>query len=155
MSDFYHLCFVVQDIERAIADLGRAVGVTWSPVRAGSLGSWDYHIVFSAEGPPFFEVIQGPPDSPWDATAGPRFDHIGYWSNDLNTDIDRLAQRGAPVEFDACPYGRAFSYHRLDSLGVRVELVDTAMQRAFLDTWSPSGLAMPALDLDDSSQGRR
>ncbi|MGK4593698.1 hypothetical protein [Amycolatopsis sp. w19] len=58
----------------------RTLGVTWSPVRAGTLGDWDYDIVFSTGGPPFFEVIHGPAGSPWDATDGSRFDHIGYWS---------------------------------------------------------------------------
>lgn len=153
MNDFYHLCFVVQDIERAASDLTRALGVTWSPVRDGRLGDWDYRIVFSTEGPPFFEVIQGPPGSPWDATAGSRFDHLGYWSDDVNADRHRLAGRGAPVEFDACPYGRSFTYHRLDSVGLRVELVDVSVQSAFLDTWSPGGAAMPTLTLDDDPAG--
>lgn len=149
VSGFYHLCFVVQDIEKATGDLTRTLGVRWSPVREGRLGDWEYRIVFSAQGPPFFEVIQGPPDSPWDATAGSRFDHIGYWSDDVGADKHRLAERGAPVEFDSCPYGRSFTYHRLDSLGVRVELVDTAVQPGFLDTWHPGGASMPPLDLSD------
>ncbi len=149
MNDFYHLCFVVQDIERAVGDLTRALGVTWSAVRDRQLGEWNYRIVFSVEGPPFFEVIQGPPGSPWDATAGSRFDHLGYWSDDVGADKHRLAGRGAPVEFDACPYGRSFSYHRLDSLGLRVELVAASAQASFLDTWSPGGAVMPALTFDD------
>lgn len=148
MSGFYHLCFVVQDIERATEDLTRAVGVRWNPVREGRLGEWDYRIVFSVAGPPFFEVIEGPPGSPWDASEGSRFDHIGYWSDDLTTDRHRLEQRGAPIDFDSCPYGRSFTYHRLDSLGARIELVDTAVQADFLSTWAPDAPAMPALDLD-------
>ncbi len=51
----------MQDIERTARDLTRAGGVTWSPVPDGRLEEWDYRIVFSAEGPPFFEVIQAPP----------------------------------------------------------------------------------------------
>lgn len=149
MSGFYHLCFVVQDIDRAISDLARALGLTWSPIRDGRLGEWDYRIVFSSEGPPFFEVIQGPAGSPWEATAGSRFDHIGYWSNDVHADKNRLGQRGAPVEFDACPYGRSFTYHRLDNLGLRVELVDASVQQAFIDVWSPGAAAMSTVDLDD------
>lgn len=53
------------------------------------------------------------------------------------------------MEFDACPYGRSFTYHRLDSLGLRVELVDASVQSAFLDTWSPGGAVMPTLTLVD------
>jgi Glyoxalase/Bleomycin resistance protein/Dioxygenase superfamily len=149
VGNFYHLCFAVQDIDRATADLGRTLGVKWSPVREGRLGDWDYKIVFSAEGPPFFEVIQGPAGSPWDATTGSRLDHIGYWSKDIGADKRLLEVRGAPVEFDACPYGRPFSYHRIDSIGTRVELVDIAVQNAFRDTWCPDGAVMPTLDLDE------
>ncbi len=148
VNNFYHLCFVVQDIQHATDDLTRALGVRWSPIRTGRLGEWDYRIVFSVEGPPFFEVIQGDPGSPWDATGGSRFDHIGYWSSDVTVDKRRLEERGARIEFDSCPYGRSFTYHRIDSIGVRVELVDMAVQEGFLHSWSPGGAAMPALDLD-------
>ncbi|WAL64946.1 VOC family protein [Amycolatopsis cynarae] len=148
MSAFYHLCFVVQDIQRATEDLTRVLGVTWSRVRTGKLGEWEYSIVFSVEGPPFFEVIQGAAGSPWDAAAGSRFDHIGYWSRDVTTDKQQLAARGAPIEFDSCPYGRSFTYHRLDSIGARVELVDLAAQEGFLGTWAPEAPTMPVLDLD-------
>lgn len=145
MTPFYHLCFVVTDLEQATADLSRTVGVSWSPVRSGRLGEWDYRIVFSTGGPPFFEIIQGPPGSPWDATAGPRFDHLGYWSADLPRDQQHLSEQGAPTEFDACPYGSRFTYHRLDSIGARIELVDAAGQAAFLDAWNPGGPPMSPL----------
>lgn len=149
MSDFYHLGFVVQDIDRAISDLTRALGLSWNRALNRRLGDWEYRIVFSVEGPPFFEVIQGPQGSPWDATDGSRFDHIGYWSNDLGTDKHRLARRRAPVEFDASPYGRPLTYHRLDSLGMRLELVDISLQNTFLDEWTSGGHAMPALELEE------
>lgn len=149
MNTFYHLCFVVTDIDQATADLSRTVGVTWSPVRDGRLGEWDYRIAFSTDGPPFFEIIQGPAGSPWDATSGSRFDHLGYWSSDVTSDMQLLSDRGAPVGFDACPYGRRFTYHRLNSIGARLELVDISGQDTFLDTWNPGGPAMPALNLTD------
>ncbi|MEU6646867.1 VOC family protein [Saccharomonospora sp. NPDC046836] len=148
VNEFYHLCFAVQDIQRATEDLTRVLGVRWSPIRTGQLGEWEYSIVFSVEGPPFFEVIQGSAGSPWDATDGSRFDHIGYWSSDITTDKSRLEARGAPIDFDSCPYGRSFTYHRIDSIGARVELVDLAVQEGFRKTWSPGGAPMPALDLD-------
>ncbi|RSN06201.1 hypothetical protein DMC63_37210 [Streptomyces sp. WAC 05977] len=153
MNAFYHLCFVVRDIGLATDDLTRTLGVTWSPVRAGTLGDWDYEIVFSTGGPPFFEVIQGPAGSPWDATDGSRLDHIGYWSKDVTTDKQRLADRGAPIEFDSCPYGRSFTYHRLDSIGARIELVDLAVQPGFRETWAPDAAAMPSLEFDDPAAG--
>jgi len=56
-----------------------------------------------------------------------------------------------PVDFDACPYGRPFTYHRLSSLGVRIELVDTSVQQAFLDTWYRARLQAHSM----SAQQRR
>ncbi|BBG02906.1 MULTISPECIES: VOC family protein [Pseudonocardia] len=148
MGDFYHLCFAVRSIEVATGELTAALGVRWNPVRDGSLGDWAYRIVFSTAGPPFFEVIEGPPGSPWDITqTGPRFDHIGYWSADVARDRDRLSDRGAPVDFDSCPYGRSFTYHRLAGIGARVELVDLGAQQGFLETWAPGALPMPPIDL--------
>lgn len=148
MADFYHLCFAVRSIEDATAEMGAALGVRWSPVRSGQLGQWPYRIVFSVAGPPFFEIVEGPPGSPWDVTTtGPRFDHIGYWSDDLERDRAELTRRGAPVEVDACPYGRPFTYHRLASIGSRVELVDVAARPGWIENWAPGAPPMPPLDL--------
>jgi hypothetical protein len=147
VTGFYHLCFAVPDLNAAMAQLGRGLGVQWSTPRNGRLGEWEYEIVFSREGPPFFELIHGPPGSPWDATTGPRCDHIGYWSRDLNDDKAELAERGLAVDFDACPLGRPFAYHRLDSVGIRIELVDESAQAGFLESWAPTTSAMPALEL--------
>lgn len=69
-------------------------------------------------------------------------------------DKQLLSERGAPLEFDSCPYGRSFTYHRLESLGVRVELVDQSAQPDFLAAWSPGAPTMPALDLGDTSRVR-
>jgi hypothetical protein len=48
----------------------------------------------------------------------------------------------------ACPLGRAFAYHRLDSVGIRVELVDESPQAGFLGSGAPTTPAMPALELN-------
>lgn len=146
MSDFYHVCFAVQDIEQATSELSAALGVSWNPIREGSLGDWNYRIVFSVAGPPFFELIEGSPGSPWDSTGGSHFHHLGYWSRDIATDKQLLSDRGAPLDFDSCPYGRSFSYHNLPSIGSRVELVDVSAQDGFRQTWSPNGPVMPPLD---------
>ncbi|ORT56768.1 VOC family protein [Streptomyces sp. CB03238] len=146
MTAFYHVCFAVPDLERAMLDFTRSAGVEWSDPLSDRLGEWDYRIVFTTGGPPFIELIEGPPGSPWDASAGARFDHLGFWSSDVRQGSRRLEEAGLPVDFSGCPHGRPFVYHRVDSIGARVELVDAGRQAAFLGRWHPDGEAMPAID---------
>jgi len=146
MTAFYHVCFVVPDLEQAMRDLGRAAGVEWADPVARSLGEWDFRIVFSAGGPPFVELIEGAEDSPWDGTRGARFDHLGFWTSDVELGSRRLAAQGMAEEFSGCPYGRPFVYHRVDSVGARIEFVDAGQQAGFLEQWFPGGAAMPVID---------
>ncbi|MEV0529578.1 VOC family protein [Streptomyces sp. NPDC050439] len=80
----------------------------------------------TTDGPPFIELVEGAQGSPWDASAGARFDHIGFWSSDVEEGSRRLEAEGFPVDFSGCPHGRQFVYHRMDSVGARMELVDVS-----------------------------
>ncbi|MCX4724618.1 VOC family protein [Streptomyces sp. NBC_01306] len=146
MTSYYHVCFVVPDIERAMADFRRSAGVEWSDPASERMGEWDYLIAFTTGGPPFIELIEGPEGSPWDASAGARFDHLGFWTSDIQQGSSRLEREGLPVEFSGCPHGRPFAYHRMDSVGARIELVDAGRQDTFLSRWHPDGAPMPAID---------
>lgn len=143
---FYHVCFVVPDIELAMEDLARTAGVEWSGIREDAIGKWDYRMAFSRTGPPYFELIQGPAGSPWDSTLGARCDHVGFWTRSVEESAQRLTDEGFPSDFSGCPYGRPYSYHPVESLGVRLEMMDVSRQTAFLDSWNPGGASMPAVD---------
>lgn len=151
MTGFYHVCFVVPDLERAMRDLRRSAGAGWGEPLADRVGEWDFRIVFTSGGPPFIELIEGPAGSPWDAAGGARFDHLGFWSGDLRRGSRRLEREGMPVDFSGCPYGRSFVYHRMESIGARVELVDAVRQGDFLARWHPGGEAMPVIGEGPSS----
>ncbi|MGI8711434.1 MAG: VOC family protein [Acidimicrobiales bacterium] len=144
MTDFYHVCFAVPDLEAAMGDLDAVAGIEWSPPQADTLGGWSYRIVFSRT-VPHIELMEGPSGSPWDATGGAHFHHLGWWTHSLTGSTRQLAEAGLPSGFDGCPYGRSFAYHRMDSIGARIEIVDVAAQPAFLQTWNPGGEPMPAL----------
>ena len=141
----YHLGFVVTDLDAAAAQLSGVTGVTWRPARRGRLGPWDYRITFSVQGPPYLELVEGPAGSPWDASGGPRLDHLGYWCEAIDAARDALAGQGLPAEVDATVHGRPFTYHRLDQLGVRLELVEESQQRTFVETWEAHGAVVPPL----------
>ncbi|GAA2136178.1 VOC family protein [Actinomadura napierensis] len=145
MTGFYHVCFTVPDLDAAMRDLAAATGTGWREPVDGRIGEWDYRIVFS-DGPPFIELIQAPPGGPWGDTVRPGFHHLGYWTTDLAAGTARLAAGGLPETFSGCPYGRPFAYHRVDSIGAHVELVDRSVQASFLETWHPGGPSMPAID---------
>ncbi|WP_432930714.1 VOC family protein [Microbispora sp. CA-135349] len=114
--------------------------------RAGAVGEWDYRIVFTAGGPPFIELIEAAPGGPWGDTAEPAFHHLGWWTSDVRAAGERLAAAGFPEEFSGCPFGRPFAYHRVTSIGGRVEVVALAQQPAFIDAWNPGGEPMPAIN---------
>lgn len=142
----YHLGFVVPDIERTMRDLTGAVGTEWNEVRESTLGDWDYRIVFSRHGPLYTELIDGPPGSPWDSSAGARCDHLGFWAGAIDACAQHLVAAGFPLDFDARPHGRPFTYHRMPGdIGLRLELVDVSVQPEFLESWDPDGATMPPL----------
>jgi hypothetical protein len=146
MTAFYHVCFAVPDLDEAMHDFQRAAGVEWGIPQPGRLSEWDYRIVFSAGGPPFIELIEGPAGSPWDASQGARFDHLGFWSSDVQQASRRLEAQGMSTDFTGCPYGRPFAYHRVHSIGARIELVDTSQQATFFSKWHPGGDTVPTVD---------
>ncbi|MEV6560861.1 VOC family protein [Nocardia sp. NPDC051756] len=143
---FYHVCFVVPDLEAAMADLAAAVGCRWLEPSDGRYGDSALLATFSLGGPPYIELVTAGPDSPWDASTGARFDHLGYWTNSLPTTSNRLLQNGFPEEFTGCPFGRPFTGHHIASIGARIELFDTAAQPYFIDTVGHTQGPMPALD---------
>jgi hypothetical protein len=145
MAAFYHVCFVVPDLEAAMGGLSASTGVAWSEPRADRIGDWDFRIVFTTGGAPFIELIEGPEGSPWDCGGQARFDHLGFWSESVEGASAALSAAGMPEDFSGCPYGRPFAYHRVDAIGARVEMVDAARQAAFVDAWDPGGAAMPVL----------
>ncbi|MDT0465021.1 VOC family protein [Streptomyces gibsoniae] len=141
----YHVGFAVPDLSAAMRELRVAVGVEWAEPRPGRIGGRDFRIVFSRPGPPFVELIEGGPGSPWDASAGPRFHHLGYWTDDIGAGVRRLEKQGFPAEFSGCPFGRPYAYHHLKSIGVNIELVDAVLQPDFLAAWQPGGEPMDVL----------
>lgn len=146
MSAFYHVCFTVPDLNAAMQDFSAAAGVTWKEPVSASIGEWDYRIVFTAGGAPFIELIEAPSGGPWGDTTEARFHHLGFWTSDIEAGSRRLTQNGFPQAFSGCPYGRPFAYHRLNSIGSHIELVDQDRQQSFIDTWHHGGQPMPAIN---------
>jgi hypothetical protein len=119
MKPFYQVALAVRDLEAAMDELTKAVGVRW-----GGRFDWDseqgpVRIAMSYEGPPHIELVEGPPGSPWDTTEGSRVDHLQWWSDDLEADTKRLEDAGLELEWDL----GGLRYFRAPQSGVRVELL--------------------------------
>lgn len=129
MRGLYHVGFAVPDIEAARAAVGRTLSVEFGPPKPRQIGDWATWVALSVEGPPFLELIEGPPGSPWHAPDGPRFDHLGVWSADLDGDRDLLVARGCRLLFDGPRAGLPMAFHEAPELGARIEVVDASMVR--------------------------
>jgi hypothetical protein len=122
----FHLGLAVADLDAAMAELTAAFGIQWSEPIERQIADWRYRVVYSIEGPPHLELVSvddGPADSPWDVTGGPRLDHAGWWIEDISAVKERLEALGMTVEFDLRDLsGGSAVYMRSPASGLRIEL---------------------------------
>lgn len=128
---FFHVGMVVEDLPAAMAELTATIGVTWREPHDSRYGEWGIKVVYSIEGPPYIELVQGGAGGPWDTSKGSRIDHIGIWSEDVAKESERLAKASIPVDFDPVSVGKpaTFCYHRAVASGVRVEVIDLGARK--------------------------
>lgn len=125
ITPYFHIGLVVVDLEAAMSELSAALGVTWEQPHHSTYGDWDIDVVYSLDGPPYLELIQGGPDGPWSSADGPHIDHFGYACQDPLADGARLLDSGFEVDFDPTQVGRdqTFTYYRGRHSGARIELL--------------------------------
>jgi hypothetical protein len=132
-----------RDLTRAMEALGSGPG-SWT-VRAfyedpklstpeGPVG-WPSENVFSRAGPPYLELIWGPPGSIWHTDELVVAHHLAYWSEAIAEDAGQLESEGWELELsfagdDGWP--SEFAYFTKPGLS-RVELVDVRRHEGFLE----------------------
>jgi catechol 2,3-dioxygenase-like lactoylglutathione lyase family enzyme len=135
---FFHTGIVVADIDVAMAELSRSLGVTWK-------GGWpavhhlhyfgadqdvELRIAFSVQGPPHVELIEAKEDTLWPPESYGTH-HLCYWSDDAVGDGAGLEAVGYE-RLSGIP-GVGGGYFRSPS-GVTVELL-TADYHQRLVSW--------------------
>ncbi len=141
-ANHYHGGIVVADIESARSRLSDALGVTWGPVfhldatasRDGTGADLELPTTMCySTGEPCLELIEEVPGSLWVRNEHSNLHHVGFWSERLAADSAGLSGAGCPLQLCGRS-GRdapvSFTYHRDESLGVRIELVDTSLREA-------------------------
>jgi catechol 2,3-dioxygenase-like lactoylglutathione lyase family enzyme len=127
-----HVGIVVEDLDAAVAEYA-SLGLRFSEPQVVPIGDWRLTVTFSRQGPPYLELIEALPGSPW-VSRGAALDHLAWHVDAFEAAKEELA-RTAPVEIDGTRYGRRFSYHRLPVSHALVELVGTPRE-AFAKRWS-------------------
>lgn len=144
----YHTGIRVPDLERAMAEMGEPLGVTWATTRETEAQDiWTpqagqhtlaLRYVYSCEGPQHLELLEGPPGSIWDGRDAPGVHHVGVWVDDVQAETDRCVAAGWSVAAaQRSPeegYG-VFTYVVPPS-GTIVELVDAAVLPFFESWWA-------------------
>lgn len=144
----FHTGYIVRDLSVGMERLAHALGLTWASVEShdfpvlqdGREASYPIRFTYSVEGPPHVELVEGAPGSPWHTTDVLRMHHLGFWSDDVNGDADRLAASGFPVAVQGVgeqPARPRFSYNGRAG-EVLLELV-TSRSRPAMERWLAGG----------------
>ncbi len=142
-----HFGVVVPDLEAGMAEYTRLLGTTWpEPLtlervfRLGDGTAFEaaLRVVYSREGPPWVEMMQEIPGTPWVPVSPAGVHHVAVWSDDIVAESAALLAGGAALEltYDGPDPVQGFAYHRLVS-GTRYELVDVAL-RPGIEEWTRS-----------------
>jgi hypothetical protein len=142
--------FLVTDLAGAMRDLGRWLGLAWTPVQRSKLAldvagagreEVELRYAYSTGAPPYLELLEAQPRGYYEAKGGPHLHHVGRWVDDLAAASRTLAATGLPLEAAGVDAnGRTpaiFVFHR-GPHGLRIELVDRAMQPSF-EAWLAGG----------------
>ena len=134
-EDLYHTGIVVEDFEGALRQLTAVAGYRWCDELALDQVVWTpegdvtvpIRFVYSMS-EPRLEVLQAVAGTVWTpSTSGVH--HLGYWSDDVNRDMETLVGHGMTIEVKApLPNGSTlWAYCRGES-GPRVELVSRTLE---------------------------
>ena len=148
-GELFKVGLLVEDLDAALRDLGRWLGIEWTPVQTSPLvlqvgarrEEVELRFAYSTAGPLYLELLEAQPHGYYRAPQGSHLHHVGRWVGDLAEASAQLAEAGLPLEaagVDA--QGRSpalFAFHR-GGHGLRVELVDRAMQPGF-ERWLAGG----------------
>ncbi len=138
-ASFWHSGIVVNDLEQAMSELEQSTGAQWLAPQERPDGDDVVRVCFSQTAP-YIELIEGNPGGLWPTTAGPRVDHLAYWTEDFKADCAHLDGMGLRREAGgASVWGGNWAYFRVPAIGIRLELCDTAGRDAFFERWKFAG----------------
>jgi Glyoxalase/Bleomycin resistance protein/Dioxygenase superfamily len=138
-SPFFHVGFIVSDLDAAMEEFHVALGIEWrAPIDAivpllGSDGVVEANVnsVYSDGGPPAIELVRSVPGTPLAGNGGVSFHHLGFWTDRLGESSHDLSARGWPCAATVASSDNHPSRFTLQQSphGFYVELFDNATPR--------------------------
>ncbi len=140
-DDLFHLGVVAADPAAARSDFTSLLGYTWGPeitsrVEATTPGgdlAPELACAFTI-GSPRIEVVTEVPGTLW---CGGGIHHLGYWSDDVESDLERAESVGFVREAVRLgPDGKLFFAFCRNRAGLRIEIVTRAAEGALSQCWA-------------------
>ena len=138
-NPFFHVGFIVPDLDAAMEEFQVALGIEWrAPIDAivpllgpGGVVEAEVYSVYSDGGPPAIELVESVPGTPLAGNGGVSFHHLGFWTDRLADTSHDLGAHGWPcVATVASPESKTSRFTLQQSPhGFYVELFDTATPR--------------------------
>lgn len=153
-SPYFHIGVLVPDLERAMAEFTRQHGLAFPKpaaitfAKADGSGEESIRVVYTKNGPPYYEFIEVLPGSVFgDASGGP-VHHVGVWEDDMAGRVKLLRENDVAVMAsglglsgrpglmeDAVPH---WVITEPNAFGVRYEYFDAAL-RPGIEMWIETG----------------
>jgi catechol 2,3-dioxygenase-like lactoylglutathione lyase family enzyme len=149
LTDFFHTGVVVDDMQRATAEMSKAFGFEWAepteilaPVRLHD-GVVQAHrwVTYSIGGAHAIELIQQADGEIYVPTDGSqRLHHLGFWVDDLTAESRRLESLGMPVRMMGPAHADQpyFAFHDGMLGGLFIELLSVVRKPA-IEAWRAGG----------------
>lgn len=140
-GDLYHAGIVVPQLERGMAELGEQLGVSFPAIQTRTFHLWtpggDLNVplrfAYSRQGPPYVELIEAAPNSPWALADDSAIHHLGIFVEDLEGEIARLTKQLGTLETRfLAPDGSTTVCYVNSGLRTRLELVDVKFKEPIL-----------------------
>ena len=150
----WHVAFAVDNLEEGMEQFGKALNLDWTPIKNytgpnshadGTPFELTTRLTFATAGPCALELFEAVKDTPNEPAQGTVFHHMGYWTSDVATEKDRLAQ---------CNWQHAGGYTSPDTraaffsstLGIFLEACNVTINRPNLEKYYPgegTGIQVP------------
>lgn len=151
----WHIAFAVDNLEDGMAKFGDAMNLRWNPIKNfegqsahadGTPFTLKTRLTFATAGPCALELFESVPGTPNEPATGTVFHHMGYWTENVSTERERLEQcgwfhAGGPTTAES----RAAFFS--NSLGIFFEACNVTSSRPGLEKYYPG--AAPATTQPD------